>query len=568
VELTYKLKIENPSRHLLKVEIEGKRPKGSNQLLFYLPRWCQGHYQGKNYDPFIRTFCAQNKQGEYLFFEKVKDAMFELDWDQSELKGDREHFVVSYQIYCHHKELDHASIDESHAYLFGANCFMGIAGQNLKNLKVNIEFPPLWSRINTSLEDISKKLDIFSYKAKNYSELINTPIEIGCHETDGFRIDGIDHYLCQIGDLFPHGKDIKKDLITVVGEVRKIFPHIKIDKFNIINNFNSGFFSGAGLPSTTLMNLHGIKLADDNYYLKFLYKFCGQYIGSHLNHLIPDDLNNSSLYEEAHSKILWVIEGLTNFLPGLFLFRAGIINETTFVQILENLIDDYLENNGKKFQNLLESSQNLWTRVSDISEDHNNFQVPASLKGAIVFFFLSAKLFEKGSSLSLLVSKLSKNKYLKQSDLTDLVTSLTGPSVNEEFELLFSTTEDIDITAIAKIVGIKYITHESGGRAWLGLIGQFLGERVFIKSLALDGPGYKGGLNIGDELLAINGKRILKNSFTKISRYLMIDKYYQFLIRRGERILEAEILVEKSPINFKALEIEDRKILMNYLRGI
>ena len=283
MELTYRLKIENPSRHLLKVQIEGKRPKGANRLIFFQPRWCQGHYQGKNYDPFLRSFLAQNKTGEYLFFEKIKDGQFEVAWDQSELKGDSENFIISYMIYCHSREMDFSCIDESHAYLFGANVFMGIQGQNLKNLEVFVEFPPLWSRINTSLEDISKKREVFCYRAQDYSELISTPWEIGCHETDGFREGRSDHYLSQVGDAFPHGKTIKKDITNIVGQVKKVFPKRDLEKFNIINNCSSGYFTGIGLPNTTLVNLHGIRLADDNYYLKFLYKFCGNYLASYLS---------------------------------------------------------------------------------------------------------------------------------------------------------------------------------------------------------------------------------------------------------------------------------------------
>jgi len=568
VELNYKLKIENPSRHLLKVRIEGKRPKGANRLIFYLPRWCQGHYQGKNYDPFIRTFMAQNKTGEYLYFEKIKDAQFEICWDLSELNGDSEHFIISYQIYCHSREMDHSSIDESHAYLFGAHIFMGIVGQSLTNLKVFIEFPPLWSRINTSLEDISEKMEIFSYKACDFSELISTPIEIGCHETDGFRSKNTDHYLSQIGDAFPHGKNIKDDLKRIVDETNKMFPHIKNKKFNIINNFNSGFLAGIGLPNTTLIHLHGIKLADDKYYLKFLYKFCGTYIGSYLNHLLPGDIKNCEFYEEVHSKMLWVNEGLGQFLPGPKLFNTGVISETVFVQILENIIFDYLHNIGKKFQTLAESSQNLWTRESELSEDHHNFLVPTSLKGAIVFLFLSVSLHAKGNSLTKFLKKLTERPTLEEVEFYDLITSLTDVGIRDQLETFVSTTEDLDLKSLTEKIGINYKTHSDGGKAWPGLIGSFIGERVFIKSVALDGPSYKGGLNIGDELLAINGKRVLKNTFSNISKYLMIDKYYQFLIRRGERILEVEVLIEKSPINFAGLEINDSKALISYLKGI
>jgi len=564
VELTYRLKIENPSQHLLKVRIEGKRPKGQNRLLFYLPRWCQGSYQAKNYDPFIRTFVAQNKQGEYLYFEKIMDAQFEIDWNKSELKGDDQSFLISYQIYCHSQELDFSSIDESHAYLFGANCFMGVAKAKLKNLQVFIEFPPLWSRINTSLEDISEKMDTFIYLAKDYRELISTPFEIGCHETDGMRLEGIDHYFSQVGDLFPSENDIKKDLIKVCGEVKKIFPKISFPKINIINNFNMGAFDGIGLLNTTVLNIHGIKFADKKYYQKFLYKFCQSYLQVYLNQQTPEDINKEEYYREIHSKLLWPIEGLASFLPSVILFKSGLIEETTFTLTLQSFIFAYLSNNGKKFQTLEESSQNLWTRKRFLSEDFNNFSVPLSLKGSIVFFYLSVALFEKGSSLTEFIGKMTSKSILKEKDLYNLLDT----SIRDRFELLVSTTEDIDIAMLTSKIGLKYITHEFRNNAWPGMTGSFIGERVFIKSVALDGPCYKGGLNIGDEILAINGNRVLKNTFNELSKFLMVDKYYQFLIRRNEKIMEADILIENSPINFVGLQIEDDKLLKKYLKGI
>jgi len=104
---------------------------------------------------------------------------------------------------------------------------MGILNKDLLHPTIELVFPACWSKVTTALKDISPKREIFLYTATHYDELIDTPIEIGCHLTDGFRVFDTDHDVAIYGHALPFKDTIKSDTkksLSILQVFSEVYP--------------------------------------------------------------------------------------------------------------------------------------------------------------------------------------------------------------------------------------------------------------------------------------------------------------------------------------------------------
>jgi len=100
----------------------------------------------------------------------------------------------------------------------------------------------------------------------------------------------------------------------------------------------------------------------------------------------------------------------------------------------------------------------------------------------------------------------------------------------------------------------------------LGFDPDFSGDRVMVKAVTLDGPAYQSGINAGDEIIAINGMRILKDRFNEHAKYLKINQVYRVTVSRLGMLSELTLLVGSTPKKIKALKIIDRGLVEKALK--
>jgi predicted metalloprotease with PDZ domain len=149
------------------------------------------------------------------------------------------------------------------------------------------------------------------------------------------------------------------------------------------------------------------------------------------------------------------------------------------------------------------------------------------------------------------------NKGLTELEIYKIIEEVGGPAIRENFEEMTSTTKEIDFETICKKVGLK-VEWDHSVLPYLGFDPEFAGDRVLAKVVTLDGPAYKGGLNAGDEILAINGMRVLKERFNDFQKYLKVNETYRFTISRLNHIEVVDINVSVMPNKLKHFEIVDR----------
>lgn len=577
MKLSYKIEILEPSTHQALVTIHGKKESYEKKLDFFLPRWSPGSYLIREYSRHLSQLKAETKNGRRLFLEQTDISTFEMSWEKSQTLHGKEvisedEFSLSYWVYCHELTVRTSHIDSTHAFLHLPTLLMGVLGKELSEPTLEIKFPFSWSKVTTGLKDISTKREVFLYSAHNYDELIDSPIEIGCHETDGFMIGNVPHEVAYYGNLLPHKEKITEDTRKIVEHISTFMGGFPYEKYTFMTHFVPGIYGGLEHTNSTALHYCPTQITQRKGYINYLALVSHEYFHTwNVKRIRPKELGPFNYLREATTKLLWLAEGLTSLMDELFIYRAGLITLEEYLEMQKDNLNRYLNVPGRKFHSLDESSFNAWIKLYRADENTNNSSISYYLKGGIVFFLLNILLVEKKKSINDLLKLLwSDYKAHPERGVTSemvykMVEEVAGESVREEFERLTTTTEEPDFESYFKRMGVA-CDWEKSDSPWLGVDTEMLGDRVVVKSVYLDGPAYKGGLNAGDEILAINSMRVLKDRFNDYAKYLRLNETYAFTITRLGVLQTVSINVGISPQKLKGFKVINQELVEKTLR--
>lgn len=563
----YLVQIPEPKNNHVRVTLKLERPEKVSKLRVFLPSWSPGSYLMREYSRHVRWFKANQENGEALFFTQLEKGIWELDWEMSSLNKQQTKFEVTYEVYGKELTVRTTHIDESHAFLHGPSYLMGVVGEELPNPTIEFRFPPSWAKLSTGLKDISDKREVFLYTARNYDELIDAPVEIGCHETDGFMSFGKPHNLAFYGDTYPHKENLKQDFKTIVETVAAHFKNdVPYEDYTFITHFSPKLYGGLEHLNSTALHFDGRKLGNRREYLNFLSLVAHEYFHLwNVKRIRPIELGPFDYTHENYTRMLWLAEGLTSFMDDLFVYRAGLSTLEEYLDIVKGNLGLYLSTPGRLFHSLEDSSFNAWIKLYRPDENSKNSSVSYYLKGGLVFMVLHSLLLQKGKSVDdLLLNLWNDYKSRPEEGITkegiySFVKELGGEEVLEKFSTMVETTQDIDFETALNKMGLTLRWNEPT-TAYLGVDWEWNGDRAFVKQVSLDSPAYKAGINAGDEILFLNGLRFLKEDAEKLSTMVVPDETYDFVISRLGKLTLIPVLLERAPKELREIAILDRAL--------
>ncbi len=565
MKIHYLVEIDKPESHLVKVCLNIKSLTTNNFKVF-MPSWSPGSYLMREYARHIRWFGASLSNGEPLFYQQIAKGIWEIDITKSDLKSKATDFCIQYEIYCKELTVRTSHVDQSHAFLHGPSYLMGVLGEKMIDPTIEFRFPLSWSKISTSLTDVSKERQTFLYTAPDYDTLIDCPVEIGCHETDGVMVLGKPHQLAFYGDQYPHQNNLKSDFKKIIEVVAKHFNNdLPYENYLFLTHFSPKLYGGLEHLNSTALHFDGRKLGSRKDYLNYLSLVAHEYFHLwNVKRIRPKELGPFDYLSEAYTSLLWLAEGLTSFMDDLFVYRASLSTFEEYLDVVKGNLETYLSTPGRKYHSLEQSSFNAWIKLYRPDENLKNSSVSYYLKGGLVFTVLHSLLLEKGKSIDDLLRSLWSDYKLRpetgvvREDIYRMIKELGGDEVLQQFATMVETTFDIDFDTAFKRMGLELKWSDSG-LPWIGAEFEFSGDRVIVKTVLLDSPAYKSGLNAGDEILFLNGLRFLREDADKLSALLLIDKCYEFVVSRLGKMNKIEIIPVKAPRQLKEISILDRK---------
>lgn len=569
MQVHYLVEIKNVHEPFLDVTLTAEKDAGQSELSFFLPSWSPGSYLMREYSKHLHWLKVENGVGEALFFNQESKNTWKIDWEKSQLNNtENNKFTIQGRFYCHELTVRTSYIDHSMAFLHGPTFCFGFEQEEISAPTLELRFPSDWSKVTTALEDISEQREVFLYRAEDYDHLLDSPILLGCHETDGFMAKGKPHELAFSGEMLPHTQNLKKDMETIVNTVSDIFDETPpYDKYSFLSIFKPNMYGGLEHHDSTALVFDARKFQERKSYLRWLELVAHEYFHTwNVKRIRPKELGPFDYQNENYTSMLWLAEGLTSFMDQYFVLRAGLCSLEEYLEAQVENLNSYLAIPGRNFHSLEQSSFNAWVKLYRPDEFSPNSTVSYYLKGGIAFFLLHIEYVKNGKHMDDL-TKLLWDRYkenpevgVTSEEVYQMIEDQVGKETRNRFETWVQTTQDLPLEDSLATAGLQ-IEWEYPEGAYSGMVLENDNGNLKVAKVLLDTPAYRNGFLPGDEILAINNLRITGASKGTFWKQFLLDRPYTVLVSRLDNILQKEISFTKAPRKIKSIKVLEEKLV-------
>jgi len=535
--IEYQIQPVSPEAHLFNITLRVKSPDEAGQQLT-LPAWIPGSYMIRDFAKNIVTLKA-SCHGKKVAAEKIDKQ----SWQCAPCDGA---LLVEYQVYAWDLSVRSAHLDITHGYFNGTSVFLRVVGQEQELCQVDIQPPTgtaYWNwRVATTLPSAGAAPFCFGlYRADNYEELIDHPVEMGLFTLDSFEVAGVPHEIVITGRHQADTERLCRDLKRICEHHAAIFGELPVmDKYQFqVIAVGDGY---GGLEHRTSCSLickrddlprRGEEKITDGY-RRFLGLCSHEYFHLwNVKRIRPQQLKQADLSHEVHTNLLWAFEGITSYYDELALVRSGTIEVDNYLELLAQTITRVMRSSGRQKQNVTESSFDAWTKFYKQDENAPNAIISYYTKGALVALALDLSIRQQPQdekSLDDLMQALWMNYGkpdigIPEGGVEQLAKEVSGMGLDGFFDQALRGTDDLPLKELLASVGVGYQLNaavsatDQGGlykqdeeqdekpRPVLGARIASTDGEAKLSVVFDDGAAQQVGLSAGDVVIAVDGIR-------------------------------------------------------------
>jgi len=510
--MRYRLTLPEPDSHLFHLEATLARPGRTAELCF--PIWTPGSYLVREFARHVEGLQAEDEAGRPLPFSRLDKHRL------SVASGDASALVLRYRVYANELTVRTCHLDGSHGYLNGAAVFPYAAGRLEEPCELEVVPPEGW-QVSTALQGGPTQ-----FTARDYDELVDSPLEMGRHQLLRFEAGGKPHEIAIWGRGHLDEAALVEDVRRIVEVFARLFGGLPYARYLFILHLTEKRRGGLEhLRSSTL------NVARSGFYPREAYEETLGLVAHEFFHLwnvkrlrpaafVPYDYGH-----EQYTRLLWWFEGVTSYYDGLALVRAGITEPRRYLRTLGEALTKLARMPGAAKMSVEEASFLAWVKLYRPDENSGNSGVSYYLKGELLALALDLALRRAGSSLDILLRML----YARHSDgglPEDGVERAAAGLLGEEgarafFDQFVRGVEPLELGL--ERVGVRVLRRPAAGfddkggmpppaegRGETGWLGADLapGPKLVVQSVREGSPAWRAGLYAEDEIVAEDGLRV------------------------------------------------------------
>jgi predicted metalloprotease with PDZ domain len=291
----------------------------------------------------------------------------------------------------------------------------------------------------------------------------------------------------------------------------------------------------------------------------------------------PKELGPFDYENEAYTSLLWVMEGFTSYYDELILLRAGFYSPEQYLNVLSGTVTSVENQPGNKVLPLSEASLDAWIKLYRPNENSYNTTISYYSKGACVAAMLDAFIIastDGNKGLDDVLVLLYKEYYEKQNrgftenEIKLALEKVSGKKLDDFFANYINGTEPIPYEDFVKPLGLnlkQYIA--APDKAHLGIRMGGASGKTTISTVIRNTSSFDGGLNVNDEIVAINGYRM--NDQAAINnqiKTLKVGDQADFLIVRDGQIRSITVTMKPDPSQDYAIGGRYNKLGQRWLK--
>lgn len=512
--ISYVLSMPQPQTHYFEVQLNLNNLSDANlkkQGYFdvKMPVWTPGSYLIREYAKNVEGFRVRAGQA-VIPARKISKNTWRVPY------AGESSVSILYKVYAYELTVRTSFLDETHGYVNGASMFVYVPQFMNTPATLTVKPAPGWNVVSTALKPVSG--GSFTYEVPNYDLLVDSPLEIGTHRVLEFTSSGVPHRIAMFGEtqyderrLLADYKRVTTAAAAVVGE------HPCENYLFIVHHLPTG---GGGLEhlNSTSLQTSRTAYATESGYSGFMGLVAHEYFHLwNVKRIRPKALGPFDYDNENYTNLLWVAEGFTSMYDNYLLRRSGITTPEKYLGDVAGDINSTENTPGNGVQSLTEASWDAWIKYYRPNENSTNSTVSYYVKGAVIANLLNLEILHSSDGERSLddVMRFLWNEYYKKQkrgftdeELQQAVEKIAGHSLDDFFKRHIWGTEPTDYNRYFGYVGCRLADQtRNDTEPFLGAVTSSSNGKLLITSVFRDSPAWVDGLNVNDEIVAVNGVR-------------------------------------------------------------
>lgn len=547
-----------PAPHTHYIEVEASVPAaGTAHVELMMAVWTPGSYLVREYERHVERVAA-TAGGRAVSVEKTAKNRWRV------ATGGAPRVSVTYRVFAHEATVRSNWVDTDYAMLNGAPTFLTLVNGHARPHDVRLELPAAWTTSITGLADAPGG-GAHHYLAPDYDTLVDSPIVAGNPVIHRFQAEGKEHLLVDVGRPGAwDGTRAAADLARIVAAQSAFWRGLPYDKYVFFNVFNDGGGAIEHKNSVMMMSSRW-PMATRVRYLAWLSTMSHEFFHLwNVKRLRPIELGPFDYEREVHTRSLWIAEGLTDYYADIFLVRAGLVSREEYVAQLSKQINDLQTTPGRLVQTAESAAYDAWIKEYRPDENSTNVSISYYTKGAVLGFVLDADIRRRTADRKSLddVMRLAYERYSGARGYTpeqfrQAASEMAGADLSAWFTRALETTEELSYEAALDWYGLRFKAPASPPDdvpGWLGVKTRVEEGRLLVETVPRETPAWTGGLNAGDEILAINDFRVRPGQLDARLDAYTPGARVSVLVARRDDVKRLDVVLAAPPADWR-LEI-------------
>ncbi|MEM7227789.1 MAG: PDZ domain-containing protein [Planctomycetota bacterium] len=545
----------DPPKQMLNVDMVISDVNGS-AVDVMLPTWRPGRYEILDMAGGVENVRAEDGGRNPLPIRKISKSSWRVTTNGAS------QVTVSYDVWANDIATRTRHVDDTHAFISPSSVLMYVEAHRDSPSDIDLIKPAEWT-VATGLEPVAGMTS--SFTAPNYDVLVDSPIEVGVHDVLRFDVDAVPHEIVIWGDADYDGKQLVEDFTAIVEHQRSIFGAFPYSRYVFMIHVDGGGGGGTEHLNSTIMQVRRSSLEDDSAYTRFLGLVSHEFFHTwNVKQLRPACIHPYDYQQENVCELFWVAEGTTSYYDDLTLARTGLITPDRYLGMLSSSIDRLRRRPGRKVQSLEMSSFDAWVKFNRRSAHSVNSTVSFYSKGALVSLLMDAHL-RAATDNTVTMDDLMRVMYERfplsgpgftTDDLLVTARELSGRDFTTFHRQYIAGTDDLDFDSIIGTLGLEVVFDPSDEdwdsddmprRAYLGLDLGSDGGRTTVRAVRTDGPASAAGVMPGDEVLAMDGRRLTSGGLSDRLDGCSPGQTVELVLFRRDRLITMELDLGSEP---------------------
>lgn len=517
-----------------------------------MPVWTPGSY-------LIREF-AKSVEGFNAFADGKEVEAIKISKNTWRISNGRATSVkINYKVYAFEISVRTSFIDASHAFLSTSGMFMYPADSLHAASTIHIKPYKGWTTVSTSLDKVGN--DAFILYSPDYDTLFDSPIEVGTQDVFSFDAAGVKYEVAMCGGGNYNREQIKADLAKIVTAETAIYHENPNKRYVfIVHNYAKG---GGGLEhlSSTVLGASRDGYTTEGTYHNFLALAAHEHFHLwNVKRLRPIALGPFNYDTENYTRSLWIAEGFTTYYQNVIMRRAGLYTPDAYLGVIAANITGAENLKGNKTQSLSDASFDAWIKYYRPNENTPNTNASYYGKGANVAMLLDLEILKHSKGAQCLddVMKYMYDEYYKvkqrgytEEEFKAALEQFTGINLDDFYNKYVTGLAPLDYNRYLGYAGYKLVDdYAANNTPTLGVTIVNTCGKLTVTSVMRHGAGWINGINVNDEITAIDGAAMPEVDKFIASAKKVGDKINVSVIRDGIKMILPVTLLRNPGVKY------------------